>query len=123
MLFIGMRDHTKLEVWRRAHAFTALLFRTPKNTNCIFPGLLPQLYRSAASIASNIAEGAGQLTRAQYARFLAVAIGSASETQSHLALALEVGLISRDDFERLDRELRAIRAMLFVLRKRVLAEA
>ena len=100
-----------------------MLYRAVKDPACAFPGLLPQLYRSAASIASNIAEGAGQMSRAQYGRFLGIAIGSCSETHNHLTLAHEIGMISAEDYKRLEAEVRAIRAMLYALRKRVLAGA
>ena len=116
-----MRDHTKLVVWRRAQDFAAEVFRvTADLPGRAYPNLLPQLHTSAASIGSNIAEGAGQPSRAQYARYLGIALGSAQETRSHLYLACRVGMISVEDHDRLERELREIRAMLYALRQRVL---
>jgi four helix bundle protein len=48
--------------------------------------LTSQIRRSASSIPANIAEGCGRDGEKEFARFLQIAFGSASETDYHLLL-------------------------------------
>jgi four helix bundle protein len=50
-------------------------------------GLTSQIRRSCSSIPANIAEGCGRDGDAELARFLQIAMGSASELEYHLLLA------------------------------------
>lgn len=85
------------------------------------PGLCGQLLRSASSIAANISEGTGQQTAAQFARYLAIAIGSANETEHQLRLAIALDLFVIDG-ARFVGEVGEIRRMLHGLRTRVIAD-
>ncbi|HEY2232552.1 MAG TPA: four helix bundle protein [Candidatus Angelobacter sp.] len=49
-----------------------------------FYGLTSQLRRSAMSIGANLAEGCGRQTTPELARFVRIAMGSASELDYHL---------------------------------------
>ena len=53
-------------------------------------GLTSQIRRSGVSVASNIAEGYGRLSREQYRHFLGIAQGSNLEIQTQLAIAKEL---------------------------------
>lgn len=59
-------------------------------------GLINQLRRAAVSIASNIAEGYGRSTRAQYVLFLGHARGSNCELQTQLVIANNLGFCSKE---------------------------
>ncbi len=50
-------------------------------------GLSSQIKRSAVSIPSNIAEGAGRNSKNEFKHFLAIANGSSYELQTQLILA------------------------------------
>ncbi len=83
-----MKDFRDLKVWQKAHVFVLDVYRATKE----FPreeqyGLTNQLRRAALSITSNIAEGCGRGTDADFARFLQIAMGSASETECQIILA------------------------------------
>jgi four helix bundle protein len=56
-----------------------------------------QLSDSSGNIPGHIAEGFGQSTDRHFARYLAIARGSAQETRGHLAAALVKEHISREE--------------------------
>lgn len=87
-----MQDFRNLAVWRRAHELTLAIYRETSG----FPdterfGLASQMRRSAASIPTNIAEGCGRGSDADFARFLHMAMGSASELEYQILLASDLG--------------------------------
>jgi four helix bundle protein len=78
-----------------------------------------QLQRSSASIHASIAEGSRSGSRPQFARYLQIAIASASESQSHLSFAKRLCAISPDVHDALAAETIAIRRMLIALQRSV----
>jgi four helix bundle protein len=114
-----MQRFTDLFVWRRAHFLTLAAYRATR----AFPvdekfGLTSQLRRAAASIATNIAEGAKRRSK-EYARFLEIAEGSAAETEYLLMLSRDLHYLSKEDAEPLMIETEEIQRMLHTLRLRV----
>ena len=67
---------------------------------------------SSMSIAANIVEGRGQESQKEFARYLKIAINSASETEYHLITARDIGAISRIAFSSLMAKLIEVRKML-----------
>ena len=95
-----MRDFRELKVWEKAHRLTLDVYRATRE----FPreelyGLTSQIRRASSSIGANIAEGAGKNSRAEFARFLQIALGSASELEYHLRLAHDLGYLTGDSHE------------------------
>ena len=88
-----VRSYRDLVVWRRAIEFAAECHHVAAEwaRNDRF-GLGSQIRRSSASVHANIAEGNGRFGRGEYLRFLGIANGSLRETESHLWLAVELGL-------------------------------
>ena len=89
-----MRDFRELKVWCKAHELTLDVYRISLQ----FPrqeiyGLISQARRAAVSIEANIAEGAGKESRSDFARFLQIALGSASEVECHLLIARDLGYL------------------------------
>jgi len=64
-------------------------------------GLRDQIQRAAVSIMSNIAEGFERGGRAEFHQFLAVAKASCAEVRSQLYVALDVGYLDKESFDRL----------------------
>jgi four helix bundle protein len=70
------------------------------------------LRRSAASIGANLAEGSGRQTDNEMARFLRIALGSASELDYHLLLSHDLGFLKDEDHQQSSRQLTSVRKML-----------
>ena len=108
-----MRDFHKLGIWQRSHQLTLDVYRA----SIAFPkdelfGLTSQIRRAVSSISTNIAEGCGRASNKDFAHFLQIAIGSASEVEYELLLAHELEYINNDDFERLTNEIVSVRKMI-----------
>jgi four helix bundle protein len=73
-------------------------------------GLQAQMRRAAASVVSNIAEGAGRNSTPDFCRFLAVSSGSLAELGTQSLLCEDLGFMVHDDA--LHRRIRGIRLML-----------
>lgn len=108
-----MRDFRELKVWQKAHELTLAVY---KATAC-FPkvelyGLTAQMRRASVSISANISEGAGKNSRPDFARFLQISLGSASEVEYELLLARDLGYLDRVGHERLAEQTVEVKRML-----------
>jgi four helix bundle protein len=119
-----MQDFKNLLVWQRAHSFSLTIHRV---TGVVgrrdSSGIVGQIRRASLSISANIAEGCGRESSADLAKFLQIAVGSASEVESHLQFLLGTGLLSSTDFDQYQSEVVQIRRMLIGLLKKVRARA
>ncbi len=118
-----MKNFRELKVWHKAHAFVLALYRETKH----FPrderfGLTSQLRRGATSIASNIAEGCGRRGDADFARFLQMSLGSASEVEYQLLLAKDLGYLGDTSRGSLNEQVTEIKRMLTSLCQRLRAD-
>lgn len=108
--FEGWQD---LLVWQKAHTAVLDVYRATKT----FPPderfrLTDQLCRAAASIPTNIAEGKGRQTAADFRHFLIIARGSTEETRYLLLLARDLGYLSPDDYSALSANYTEVSKML-----------
>jgi four helix bundle protein len=114
-------DFKKLKVWRKAHALAlnvrrvAIKIRGTDNAS-----LRNQILRASSSVPTNIVEGTGQRTGPEFARFINIALNSASELEYHLIAARDYQLIPHSDFKSLCAQTIEVRKMLFGLRNTVL---
>ena len=108
-----MRDFREIKVWEKAHQLPLSVYKFTSN----FPqaelyGLTSQIRRASSSIPANIAEACGRGSKADFSRFLHIALGSASELEYHLLLARDLNLLSAVDHEILNCEVIEIKKML-----------
>lgn len=108
-----MRDFHKLKVWQKSHQLALEVYKVSQS----FPkeelfGLTSQIRRAVSSVPTNIAEGCGRDSNKDFAHFLQIAIGSASEVEYELLLAHDLQYINKDEYERLTSEMVAIRKMI-----------
>lgn len=93
-----MKSHKDLDVWKKSIDLVAQIYDISKG----FPkeeayGLQGQIRRAVVSIPANISEGASRNTKKEYIQFLYIALGSASEVETHLIVAQKIGFISAID--------------------------
>jgi four helix bundle protein len=107
-----MRSFRDLRVWQESHQLTLRVYELTRT----FPrdkqfGLTSQMRRPSASIATNIVEGSVR-TRAEFAHFLRVPLGSAAELQYQLILARDLKYASSDLTGELSHVSESIQRML-----------
>lgn len=115
-----MQDYRNLEVWKQAHLIVLDVYRLtstyPKEE---LYGLVSQTRRAAASVPTNIAEGCGRGSDADFGRFLQIALGSATELDYHLLLARDLGYIDQTALTSLSPNLDRVRKILNAFLKRL----
>lgn len=103
----------KLQVWQKSRETSLKIYKTTAN----FPseekfGITSQMRRSAISISSNIAEGAGRNSSKDQARFTEIAFGSALELLNQIILSKDIGFITEEKYIEIRQDLTEITAML-----------
>ena len=91
-----LKTYRDLKVWQKSYELCLKIYRItgkfPKEEKY---GLTSQLRRSAVSVPSNIAEGYGRKTTADYIRMLYIAYGSICEVETQILLAGDLGFIEK----------------------------
>lgn len=98
----SIRSYRDLEVWQRSVDLAIEVYRGTGS----FPateryGLSAQLRRCVVSVPSNIAEGRGRATLADFLRHLSIANGSLMEVETQAIIATKLGYLSREPSEAL----------------------
>ncbi|MCP4246416.1 MAG: four helix bundle protein [bacterium] len=111
-----MRDFRELKVWEKSHRLVLAVYRVTAG----FPreelyGLTSQMRRSAASVPANIAEGCCRRGDVEFARFLQIAMASASELDYHCLLAHDLGFLTVEGHIRLAEMVTEVKRMLATL--------
>lgn len=95
----NFREHP---VWQAAVDFATKVYKITGDLPWFEKkGLCDQLQRAAISISSNIAEGSARPSDADFAHFLDMALGSASEVETQLLIAKNIGYISEEIYNKL----------------------
>jgi four helix bundle protein len=118
-----MRDFRQLKVWEKAHKLTLAIY----HVTATFPqqelfGLTSQLRRAGASIPANIAEGCGRSGEPELARFLTIALGSASELEYHIILSTDLCYLNKTVSQQLFKQVTEVKRMLTSLVKKLKAD-
>ena len=119
-----MRDFRGLQVWERSHGLTLRIYELTSQ----FPreeiyGLTSQIRRACASIPTNIAEGCGRGSLGDFARFLQIAMGSASETEYLILLAHELKYFNPNQCTELIDTIVSVKKMLTGLMRNIKSDS
>lgn len=117
-----MHKLKELKIWQKALDLTTEVYQlSQKFPNEEKYGLTSQIRRSAVSIPSNIAEGAGRNSNREFAHFLGVSNGSSYELQTQLLIAKNLNLIDIPLDHLLD-QLDQIQKMNYALQQKLILE-
>jgi len=93
-----------IQAWQKARELVREIYKTCSEGRLSRDfGLRDQLSRAAVSSMSNVAEGFARKSDRDFAHFLDIAKGSAFEVLSLLYVALDVGYITSEQFQKLYR--------------------
>jgi len=100
------KPHKRLKAWQFAMDIAVEVYKASER----FPteerfGLTSQMRRSAVSVPSNVAEGAGRNTKKEFINFLQIAQGSLRELDTQLELSKRLEFIDEDSWKWLDDKL------------------
>ena len=111
-----LKNHKDLDVWKKSVSLASEVYQITRS----FPdeekfGLVVQMRRAVVSIASNIAEGSSRRSNKEFAQFLYIAAGSASELETQLLISCEVGIINHKVLDNISTSLDDISKMIYGL--------
>ncbi|MDQ7948271.1 MAG: four helix bundle protein [Pedobacter sp.] len=113
-----MHNFKNLKVWQKAIDLAVDVYEALS----VLPideryGLTAQMKRCSISISSNIAEGAGRSTGAQFKYFLTISQGSAFELETQLMISARLKLIEEEVVSKLLAQTTQIQKMIYSLEK------
>lgn len=113
-----MKDFKKLKTWQKGIKLVVDIYKTSRN----FPkeelyGLTSQMRRSAISIPSNIAEGAGRNSDKDFSRFLDISLGSSFELETQVIIAKELDFLTDVEFQDLTGKIQEEQKMITGLQR------
>lgn len=111
-----MHKVKELKVWHKGMEIVKELYALVKD----FPveekyGLTSQMKRAAISIPSNIAEGAGRRSPAEFRHFLNISNGSSYELDTQLLLAQKLGFVTEKEINQLLQQIEELQKMNYAL--------
>lgn len=116
-------EYQNLDAYKEAKALVILVYMLLKKFPCEEQyALCDQLRRAVISIPSNIAEGSGRTSAKDQAHFFEMAFGSLMEVNCQIDIAHDLGYITNEDIENVEKHVRAIAALLSGLRRKLLGD-
>ena len=111
-----IESYKDLVVWQQAIELAVTTYATTKTwpRDEIY-GLTQQARRAASSVPASIAEGYGRESRATYQNFLRIAQGSLKELETHLIIAVRVGIAPKESITPLLEQSESVGKLLRLL--------
>jgi four helix bundle protein len=82
-------------------------------------GIISQIRRASSSIPTNISEGCGRDSDAEFNRFLTIALGSASESEYLLILSKDLNYIDKNLSIIINEEINIIKRKIYSLKQKL----
>lgn len=116
-----MHNFKELKVWQKSIELAVDVYKA----SSFLPvderyGLISQMKRCSVSIPSNIAEGAGRGTSAQFKYFLTISQGSAFELETQVIISNRLGLLEDPLTNDLIEKTTEVQKMIYALEKRLI---
>jgi four helix bundle protein len=116
-----MRDFRKYDVWKLSHEIALEIYKL----SLTFPkeekyNITSQLRRSSLSVPTNISEGCGRSSDADFNRFLQISLGSAHEVEYLLQFCFDLKIIEEIIYIDLDKRINLIKQKLYHLSQKLL---
>lgn len=93
-----------LEIWKISLLATKLIYDLSSSQKFSKDfGLKDQIRRAIVSVSSNIVEGYEKRSNNEFRRFLLIAKGSTAEVRNQLNIALVVGYINKQEFDKVNK--------------------
>ena len=115
-----MRDFKKYDIWKLSHSFTLEVYSLTKTflKEEIY-GITSQIRRASSSIPTNINEGCGRDSDAEFNRLLTIALGYATESEYLIILSKELNYIDLSSFEKLNSDINIIKQKNYSLKQKL----
>lgn len=112
-------SYKNLNVYQEAKMFVVVVYKLLDS----FPdtekfALCNQIRRAAISVTSNIAEGVSRTSTKEKIHFLEIAYASMMEVDSQLDVSIELGYITIEQYELINKQINNIGRQLSVLRNK-----
>ena len=115
-----MNKFENLNIWNKSMDLVEEVYKIvaslPKDE---LYSLTSQIKRSAVSIPSNIAEGAGRNSTKEFLHFLSIANGSLCELETQILLATKLKMTDKENTDEVIKKCREIRNMNFSLQRSI----
>lgn len=113
-----MNKVKELKIWQKSMELSKMIYEvTSELPNDEKYSLMSQMKRSAISIPSNIAEGAGRNSNKEFIHFLSIANGSAYELETQLLLTIDLNLLKKNHLDQALALVTEIQKMNYSLQK------
>lgn len=113
-----MNNFRNLDVWNKAVELATCVYQITENFQKTEKySLTSQMRRSAVSISSNIAEGAGRGSKKEFNQFLNISTGSCYELETQLTISQDLKFLNDNDYKKIIEKLIEIQKMIYALRK------
>lgn len=114
-----MNNYKELIVWKKSILLAEIVYKfTASFPNEERYGLTSQMRRSAVSVASNIAEGAGRNSNKEFKNFLGIANGSLNELNAQFEISKRLNLINENSFDEVSVLSDEVQKMIYTLIKK-----
>jgi four helix bundle protein len=119
-----MKDFRDLQVWHKAHELVLEVY----HATSAFPqnelyGLVSQIRRACVSIPANLAEGCCRRGDREFARFVQIAVASASEVEYLMLLSGDLGYLNDAPRDSLTQKVVDVKRMLASLLSKLKASS